>query len=332
MRPAEERPEPMPLATTLTRLLGISAPIIGAPMGAVSGGRLAAAVTRAGGLGLLGPGYLGTDWIEREFAAAGNTPVGIGFITWHLADHPEQLEAALAHTPPVVMLSFGDPTAIIPRIKAGGAKCIVQVQTVSDAILAARAGADAIVAQGGEAGGHGARRGSLALLPAVVDAVAPIPVVAAGGIADGRGLAAALMLGAGGALVGTRFFASEEALGTAAVKQRLVEGKGDETLRTTVFDIVRKIDWPKPYDGRALGNAFTREWHGREVALAGKLQQENARYVAAQEKGDTSTVVVWASESVDLIDRIEPAEAILRRIVADAEKLLRAGPGLIAPR
>jgi nitronate monooxygenase len=320
----------MPLVTALTRLLGISAPIIGAPMGAVAGGKLAGAVTRAGGLGLLGPGYLGTEWIEREFAAAGNTPVGIGFITWHLSQHIEQLEAALAHKPPVVMLSFGDLTAIVPLIKAGGAKVIAQVQTVADAILAARAGVDAIVAQGSEAGGHGARRGSLALLPAVVDAVSPIPVIGAGGIADGRGLAAALMLGASGALVGTRFFASEEALGSPAIKQRLVDGKGDETLRTTVFDIVRKIDWPKPYDGRALANAFTRQWHGREDQLTDQVQHENARYVAANEKGDTSTVVVWASESVDLIHRIEPAEAILRRIVSEAETLLGRGPSLIA--
>jgi len=320
----------MAIATTLTRLLAITHPIIGAPMGAVSGGRLAAAVTSAGGLGLLGPGYLGPDWIEKQFAAAGNTPVGIGFITWHLAQHPEQLEAALAHKPPVVMLSFGDPSPIIPRIKKVGAKCLVQVQRVADAILAARAGADAIVAQGSEAGGHGAHRGSLALLPAVVDAVAPTPVVAAGGIADGRGLAAALMLGASGALVGTRFFASEEALGSEAMKRRLVEGRGDETLRTTVFDVVRKIDWPRPYDGRALSNGFTRVWHGREAALAGEIERENARYVAAQATGDLSTIVVWASESVDLIDDIEPADTILKRIVGEAEDHLRSGPALIA--
>jgi nitronate monooxygenase len=318
----------MAIVTALTRLLGIAQPIILAPMGAVAGGRLAAAVTRAGGLGLLGPGYLGPDWIEREFAAAGNAPVGIGFITWHLARHPEQLESALAHKPPAVMLSFGDPSAFVPAIKASGAKCLAQVQSVSDAILAANAGADVIVAQGSEAGGHGARRGGFALLPAVVDAVAPLPVVAAGGIADGRGLAAALMLGASGVLIGTRFFASEEALGSAAAKQRLVEGRGDETLRTTIFDMVRKIDWPKPYDGRALANDFTRRWHGRETDLAARVEEENARYLAAAEKADTSTAVVWAGEGVDLIQRIEPAEAILQRVAAEAQRLLHGGPGL----
>ncbi len=309
----------MALETALTRLLGIPSPIIGAPMGAVAGGRLAAAVTRAGGLGLLGPGYFAPDWIEREFAAAGNTPVGIGFITWHLLQNPDRLEAALAHRPRVVMLSFGDLTSIVPKVKAIGAKCFAQVQSVRDALHAARAGADVIVAQGSEAGGHGAHRGGFALLPAVVDAVSPLPVIAAGGIADGRGLAAALMLGAAGALVGTRFFASQEALGPDAVKQRLVEGKGDDTVRTTVFDIVRKVDWPKPWDGRALANDLTRQWHGREGELSRQVEGENARYRAAAEKNDPSTIVVWASEAVDLIHRIEPAETILHRMVAEAE-------------
>jgi nitronate monooxygenase len=318
----------MTISTELTRLLGIRHPIILAPMGAVSGGKLAAAVGHAGGLGLLGPGYLGPDWIEREFAAAGNAPVGIGFITWHLARHPEQLDAALAHKPPAIMLSFGDPAPFIPRIKSSDAKCLVQVQTVAHARSAAAAGADVIVAQGGEAGGHGAARGTLALVPAVVDAVTPTPVVAAGGIADGRGLASALMLGAAGVLIGTRFFASEEALGTPATKQRLVDGRGDETLRTTVFDVVRKIEWPKPYDGRALANDFSRQWHGREAVLADQVKIENARYVAAVEKGDVSTTVTWAGEGVDLIHRIEPAGEILQRIVADAEEQLRRGEAM----
>jgi len=313
----------MTITTALTKLFDITHPIILAPMGAVSGGQLAAAVGRAGGLGLLGPGYLGVDWIEREFAAAGNAAVGIGFITWHLARHPEQLDAALTHRPPAIMLSFGDPAPFIPHIKKTGAKCLVQVQTVADAASAARAGADIIVAQGAEAGGHGAGRGTLALVPAIADAVSPTPVVAAGGIADGRGLAAALMLGAAGVLIGTRFFASQEALGNPAIKQRLVEGKGDETLRTSVFDLVRKIDWPKAFSGRALANDFTRQWHGREKMLAQQVEAESARYAAAVEKGDVSTMVTWASEAIDLIDRIEPADVILRRIVEGAERHLR---------
>lgn len=315
----------MAIETALTRLLGIRHPVLLAPMGAVSGGKLAGAVTRAGGFGLLGPGYLGADWIEREFAAAGNTAVGIGFITWHMAQHREQLDTALAHNPRVVMFSFGDLTPFVPRVREAGAVCIAQVQDLAGAEAAAEAGIDIIVAQGAEAGGHGAGRGTFALVPAIVDAVAPIPVLAAGGIADGRGLAAALMLGAAGALVGTRFFASEEALGHAAAKQRLVEGKGDETLRTTIFDTVRKIDWPEPYTGRALANAFSRRWHGNEETLADAIEHENRRYLHAVEQGDVETTVVWASEAVDLIRSIEPAEKILERIVSEAEALLKAG-------
>jgi nitronate monooxygenase len=319
----------MAIATALTRMLDIRHPILLAPMGAVSGGRLAAAMTRAGGFGLLGPGYLGTDWIEGQFEAAGNTPVGIGFITWHLAKHPEQLEAALAHRPRVVMLSFGDPAPFVPRIKEAGALCIAQVQSVDLAVAAAEAGADIIVAQGSEAGGHGAGRGSFALVPAVADAVAPLPVVAAGGIADGRGLAAALALGAVGALMGTRFFASEEALGSAAAKRRLVAGRGDETLRTTVFDIVRKIDWPRPFTGRALANDHTRRWHGREQELAAALESESPRYWAASDAGDVATAVVWASEAVDLIHAVEPAGVILERIVAEAQARIAASAQLV---
>ena len=139
------------------------------------------------------------------------------------------------------MLSFGDPAPFVPPIRAAGARLILQVQTLADARAAAALGADVVVAQGAEAGGHGAKRATLPLVPAVVDAIAPTPVAAAGGIADGRGLAAALVLGAAGVLAGTRFYASREALGHAAAKARLVEGAGDATLRTTVFDLVRGL-------------------------------------------------------------------------------------------
>jgi nitronate monooxygenase len=320
----------MTLTTELTKHLDIRHPILLAPMGAVSGGRLAAAVTRAGGLGLLGPGYFGADWVEQQFLAADNAPVGIGFITWHMAKNPALLDAALAHKPPVVMLSFGDPTPFISRIKESGAAAIVQVQSVEMAQTAAAAGADIIVAQGSEAGGHGAARGTLGLVPAVIDAVAPLPVVAAGGIADGRGLAAVLALGAAGALIGTRFFASDEALGFPALKQRLLQGSGDDTLRTTIFDVVRKLDWPMPFTGRALANDFTRRWHGKEDELAGALDKENARYITAAGKGDAATVALWAGEGVDLIHAIEPAAVILERMVEEAEAHLGRAAQLVA--
>lgn len=317
----------MGFRTALTDLLGIRHPIILAPMGGVSGGALAAAVSQAGGLGLLGPGYADEAWIEREFAVAGGVSVGIGFITWHLARHPDRLRVALAHRPVAVMLSFGDPTPFVRSIRDAGAKLILQVQTLADGRAAAALGADVVVAQGAEAGGHGAKRATLPLVPAVVDAIASTPVAAAGGIADGRGLAAALMLGAAGALVGTRFYASKEALGHAAAKTRLVEGEGDGTLRTTVFDMVRGLDWPAPFTGRALENRLSESWHGHEAELRTHLAEERERYAAAA-VGDVLSAVVWASEAVDLIRDLPPAAEIIRRMVSEASAALERGLAL----
>jgi nitronate monooxygenase len=311
----------MIFTTPLTRLLGIRHPVLLAPMGAVAGGRLAAAVTAAGGLGLIGPGYQGAQWIEREFGIAGDVRVGVGFITWHLERDPSALDAALAQRPSVVMLSFGHPGVFLERIRRAGAKVIVQVQTLRDAREAATLGADAIVAQGTEAGGHGSARALFSLLPAVVDAVDPIPVVAAGGIGDGRGLAAALSLGASGILVGTRFYAAEESLGHPDAKARIAAASGDDTVRTTVFDLVRAIDWPAPFTGRALQNTFTRTWHGRERELV-EQSTERERYAAASRADEYDTAVLWAGEGVDLIDKVEPAARIIERIVSQARVAL----------
>ena len=181
------------------------------------------------------------------------------------------------------------------------------MQDLAGARLAVAAGADVIVAQGTEAGGHGGQRSTLPLVPAVVDAVAPIPVVAAGGIADGRGLAAALMLGADGALIGTRFYASEEALGHDGAKQRIAAARGDETARTSVFDVVRGLAWPDSYTGRALRNGFMERWHGRESELSAALDIERGAYQLAARDGDLDTAVVWAGEAVDLIASVERA-------------------------
>ena len=205
------------LKTRLTDRLAIRHPVLLAPMGMISGGALAAAVSAHGGLGLIGGGYADPAWLEREFAAAGNQRVGgCGFITWALAKRPEALDLALSHSPAAVMLSFGDASPFIPKIRHAGAIVICQVQTAAQARQVISEGADIVVAQGSEAGGHGATRSTLPLVPAVVDiakaADSDIIVVAAGGIVDGRGLAAALMLGAEGVLMGTRFYATEELL------------------------------------------------------------------------------------------------------------------------
>jgi nitronate monooxygenase len=275
----------VPFSTRLTERLGIVHPILLAPMGSASGGVLAKAVSEAGGLGLIGLGYGNSEWLQREFRAASNARVGSGFITWSLVRQPHLLAEALDHRPAAIMLSFGDPAAFAPAIKKAGTLLICQVQTLRQSIEAVEIGADVIVAQGTEAGGHGAARSTLALVPAVVDAVRnrnhDIPVVAAGGIADGRGLAAALMLGADGVLMGTRFYASEESLAAREAKMRVVAAEGDRTLRTQVFDIVRRLDWPAPYTGRALVNGFSEQWHGREEDLGRSLKDEAERYARA---------------------------------------------------
>jgi nitronate monooxygenase len=314
------------LRTRLTDKLGIHHPVLLAPMGFVAGGALAAAVSAAGGLGMIGGGYADPEWLEREFAAAGNQRVGCGFITWALAQRPAALDRALRRAPAAVMLSFGDAAPFIPGIKETGALAICQVQSLGQARDVLEKGTDIIIAQGCEAGGHGGRRAALPLVPAIVDLVAgcgrDVPVVAAGGIVDGRGLAAALMLGAEGVLMGTRFLAAEESLAAPAAKARVVAAGGDDTVRTTVFDVARGYDWPQEFTGRALVNRFSEAWHGREEALAEAGEGERARYAAAAASGDLDTGVVFAGEGIDLIGSVEPAGLILDRVIREAEAAL----------
>jgi len=324
----------MPLATRLTESLGIRHPVLLAPMALVAGGALAGAVTAAGGLGIIGGGYGDDEWMERQFAAAGNHRVGCGFITWSLAQRPEVLEAALAHEPAAIMLSFGDPRPFAARIKRAGARLICQVQSLAHVEEALAAGADIIVAQGAEAGGHGAARATLPFVPVVVDAVARrapgVVVAAAGGIGDGRGLAAALMLGAEGVLVGTRFYASAESLAHPAAKARMAAAAGDETIRTATVDVVRGIPWPREFTARVMRNDFVARWHGAEDALAAAQPLEMARYQAAAAVGDFATACIFGGEAMGVFDAVLPAGEIVGRMVAEAEEALRAGARRIA--
>src|SRR4051812_25731383 len=212
----------MPIATRLTELLKIQHPIISAPMAVVADAKLATAVSKAGGFGILGGGYGDEAWLRRELDAAGDARIGVGFITWSMAKNPRVLDLAFERKPPAIMLSFGDVAPHAEKIKRAGALLICQVQTVAHAKAALENGADVLIAQGAEAGGHGDARGTFALVPAVVDAARGVPVAAAGGVADGRGLAAALMLGADGVLVGTRFYATLEAAIHHGAKERVV--------------------------------------------------------------------------------------------------------------
>jgi len=318
------------IRTALTKELGLEYPIVSAPMGSVAGGSLAAAISKAGALGLVGGAYGDLDWLRTELSKArseSTRPWGVGLITWHATR--EAVELALSYEPHAFMLSFGDPRPFVPAIKEAGCALICQVQDVEDGKAAKAAGADVIVAQGTEAGGHGADRSTLPLVPAVVDAVAPTPVLAAGGIADGRGLAAALMLGAQGALMGTHFYAAIEALGHESAKERIAAAKGRDTERTRVFDVVRQHAWPRPHTGRAIRNRFMERWGRREEDLDEALDEELPKFRAAVRDGDFDTAMVWAGEGVDLISDVAPAGELVRRIGVETEACLRHASELV---
>jgi nitronate monooxygenase len=313
------------LANRLTDALDIRHPIISAPMAFAAGGALAAAVSRAGGLGLIGGGYGDAEWIDEQFEVARGARVGIGFITWSAARKPSVVAASLQHKPAAVMLSFGDPTAFAADVHAAGAVLICQCQNLTHVRAALDAEAEVVVAQGSEAGGHGADRGTFTLVPEVADMLArnspDTLLVAAGGVADGRGLAAALALGADGVLVGTRLCASQESLVKPQHKQAIVAADGDATLRTNLADIVRQLLWPQEFTARIQRNGFVNRWDGKESQLARQAPVEGPRYLQAFADGDPENTAVWFGEAAGLVDTIEPAAVIIERMVSDAAKV-----------
>ena len=315
----------MSISTPLSALLGIKHPILSAPMDVIAGARLTSAVGGAGGFGILGGGYGERTWLEQETAKLKRcaVPFGIGFITWSLAKQPELLDIALNARPRAIMLSFGDPQPFAPRVKAAGALLICQVQNEDMARQALDAGADVLVAQGSEAGGHGASRTTIDIVPAIVDlAAGRVPVVAAGGIADGRGLAAMMMLGAAGVLLGTRFYASVEADGAEEAKQRICTAASGNTVRGMIFDLSRNNVWPAPFTGRCLINDHARRWMGREVELLQNVRAVAAEYAAAKAAGNFDVAAVIAGEAVGLIHDVPTAAEIVGRIVTEAEQIL----------
>lgn len=305
--------------TVLTQLLGIRHPILLAPMAGISGGRLAAATSRAGGLGFVGGGYGDRDWLSEQLLAAEGERIGVGFITWSLRQQPDLLDVALDIKPAAILLSFGDMGGFADRVHEAGVTLFAQVQTVRQAREAADAGAQVIIAQGGEAGGHGGLRGTMALLPAVVDAVAPLPVVAAGGIADGRGMAAAFMLGAQGVLCGTAFYACDESLAHAEAKHRLVVASGDDTLKSPLFDQLRGLDWPEgPWSLRTLRNPLaehlTARWKNNPRAQRSELPAQQRQLMLAREAGDFDKAPVIAGEAADLVHAAAPASVVVKSL------------------
>ena len=313
----------MAIKTRLTEQFGLDHPIVLAPMVPASGGALASAVAGAGALGLLGGGYAERAWFEEESAKVTRNDVGCGFITWAVANNLDLLDRALERFPRAMMLSFSDPAPLAARIKMAGVPLICQVHTLEQALHAIDVGADVIVAQGTEAGGHGmTARSTMPFVPTVVDAVdrrAPkVLVLAAGGIADGRGLAASLMLGVDGVLMGTRFWATQEALIHPAAKAKVVAASGDETIRTSVYDVVRRRAWPAGYTGRLMKNAFIEKWSGREEELAAIQPAELRRVEEAQSSGDFDTANVTVGEGIGLITGIPSAADLVRLISAEA--------------
>jgi nitronate monooxygenase len=319
------------MKTRLTEFFGIEHPIVSAPMALAAGGKLAAAVSSSGGLGLIGGGYGDTEWVAREFDLADGARVGCGFITWSMARNPAVLDATLERQPAAIMLSFGELQPFAERIHAAGVPLIAQVQTLEHARLALDAGAQILVAQGSEAGGHGMTvRTTFTLVPEVVDlAAARAPetlVLAAGGVADGRGLAAALMLGADGAVVGTRFWASPEALVSPRAHDRAVGASGDNTYRTRVYDHVRQLDWAPEFNERALSNPFVDGWRNREAELEASLADVLPGYQAAVAADDFEAAAILIGESIGLIHAVRPAGDIVTDMAAEASRILnRAG-------
>jgi len=314
----------MALHTAFTRSLSIRHPIASAPMGGSAGGALAAAVSNGGGLGLVGAALGGAEWMARELSLVRERtaePWGVGFLTW--AINRDVVERALEYRPAVVFLSFGDPAPYADAVRAGGAKLILQVTDLDELRQALDAGADVIVAQGSDAGGHSGQSaiGTLSFVPTVVDRAGPTPVLAAGGIADGRGLAAALALGAAGALIGTRFQATPEALVSPEIHKALLDARGEDTERNRILDIARGSKWPAKYPARTLPNPFLDVWRDRENELRDDIPARQA-YREALDRDDLGAVPIWAGQALDRITTLEPAQELVGRIVADAEAAL----------
>lgn len=314
------------LTTPLCALLGIERPILNASMAGTATGALAAAVSNAGGFGMIGgTNGDGAPWLREQIRIARSLtdhPFGVGFIS-SFPDTAELAAVALEEGVAAINHSFADPAPFVESTHAAGAKLFVQVQTLAGAVRAARAGADVIISQGGDAGGHAGAIGTFALLPAVVDAVAPIPVVAAGGIADGRGLAAALLLGAQGAWMGTRFVTSHEWGGPAWEQQAVLAATSDDTVQTRLYDVISERPFPADNPDRVLRNAFIERWSGRESEIPANRAALQAEVDAAGERADLTVAGVSAGVAAGLITTAEPAGEIVRRIVQEAEDVLR---------
>ena len=320
-------------ATDLTRLLGVRHPIVSAPMAGWSGGGLAGAVSAAGAFGMIGVGSsTPAAWIpEQANLAREHGPFGFGLMTWALEERPELLDAVLAEEPAAVSLSFGDPAPFVDRVSEAGAVTMSQVQDARKAERAVEAGVDVLVAQGTDAGGHTGRVGTMPLLQRVLEIGegAGLPVLAAGGIGTGRGIAGVLAMGASGAWIGTRFCATMESTGTDAAKRLILEADETATVYTRVFDLVQNIPWPEEFAGRAIRNSFSDRWHGRETELEEQRSSVSAEFEAA--RGDYSEDFVYSGQAAGLVEDIPSAGELVDRLMAETENRLKACNRLLGP-
>lgn len=302
------------LRTWLTDRFDLELPLISAPMGGASDGRFAAEVCRLGALGMVAAGTRATpEYIlqETEMLAAHHGAWGVGLLAWVVEQKPELIEAVETLAPPLVSVSYGNYASYIPRLHDVGSTVTTQVNSLAEALTAAAAGVDFLIARGGEGGGHG--RNEMATLPLLQELLENIdlPVVAAGGIATGRGLAAVLAAGAAGAWVGSAFLACEETAWPDGSKKRVVAAGDGDTIYTTSFDVGLGLDWPPGFGGRALANDYSDRWHGREQELAGS---------PSPPVGEEAPI--WAGQGVSLVTRLQTVADVIAEF-QEAENLLR---------
>lgn len=313
------------IATALTDLLGVTVPLINAPMTPQAGGRLARAVSEAGAFGMVGIEETDAEeGIAEQLAIMRNgppVPFGIGLVAWVIEQRPELLDIAIAARPNLVSISFGDPAPYVPRLREAGILVASQVQTRDWAATALEAEVDVLVAQGTEAGGHTGSVGTLPLLQIVLE-MTERPVVAAGGIASGRGLAAVLAAGAAGAWIGTPFLLAEEARNSPRARDRIMESDETQTLYTSVYDRLQDKSWPEEFRARALRNAFGAQWTGREESLGADTEPRDT-FDHAKATEDYDVAHIYAGQSVGLLDAVSPAATIVANIETQAQDLLR---------
>ncbi|MFQ5915319.1 MAG: NAD(P)H-dependent flavin oxidoreductase [Nitrospinota bacterium] len=314
------------IRTRVCDLLGVEHPIVLGGMASGTSAPLVAAVSNAGGLGTLGASNLNPQQVGEQLSAiraSTQNPFGVNFLLFRMEE--EAFSAALKARPPVVALAWARPdqdlAAYFRRVHDAGSKVMYMAGEVPEAVRAAQAGADAIVAQGTEGGGHVGWMASMPLVPMVVSAVSPRPVLAAGGIADGRGLAAALALGAEGALLGTRFLATEESPLHPNHKQAILRSDGHDTVLTEIPDIASRQVWPGAMV-RALRNGFIQRWSGWEWALRRMSREVGPAAIAARQAGDVENAPLLVGQDAGLIDKVEPAGEVVGRIAAEAEDIL----------